>query len=84
LLINYALDRWKVQRHIGLTGTPTKKGTKTMSLQINDVAPAFDGTHFEEVRPDLLDLVQGTTACSSTVFYGLLAWANLDRSRPSR
>jgi len=40
-----------------------------MSLQINEVAPDF--------RPHLLDLVQGTTACSSTVFYGLLAWANL-------
>jgi len=42
---------------------------ETMSLQINEVAPDF--------RPHLLDLVQGTTACSSTVFYGLLAWANL-------
>jgi hypothetical protein len=48
-----------------------------MSLQINDVALDFDATDFEGVRPDLLDLVQGTTACSSTVFYGLLAWANL-------
>ena len=48
-----------------------------MSLQINDVAPALDATHFEGVRPDLLDLVQGTTACSQMVFYGLLAWANL-------
>jgi hypothetical protein len=48
-----------------------------MSLQINDVASDFDATDFEGVRPDLLDLVQGTTACSSTVFYGLLAWANL-------
>ena len=47
-----------------------------MSLQINDVAPDFDATDFEGVRPHLLDLVQGTT-CSSTVFYGLLAWANL-------
>jgi len=48
-----------------------------MSLQINDAAPDFDATDFEGVRPHLLDLVQGTTACSSTVFYGLLAWANL-------
>jgi hypothetical protein len=55
-----------------------------MSLQINDIAPALDATHFEGVRPDLLDLVLGTTACSSTVFYGLLAWATLRRSRPSR
>jgi hypothetical protein len=32
---------------------------------------------FEEVRTDLFEIVRGTTACSSTVFYGLLAWANL-------
>jgi hypothetical protein len=25
----------------------------------------------------LFDVVKGTTACSSTVFYGLLAWADL-------
>ena len=48
-----------------------------MSLQINDAAPDFDATDFEGVRPHLLDLVQGTTACSQRVFYGLLAWANL-------
>ena len=53
-----------------------------MSLQINEVAPDFDGTDFEGVRPHLLDLVQGTTACSSTVFYGLLAWANLHAHKP--
>jgi hypothetical protein len=29
------------------------------------------------IRTDLLDIVEGTTACSSKVFYGLLAWANL-------
>ena len=55
-----------------------------MSLQINDVAPDFDATHFERVRPDLLDLVQGTTACSSAVFYGLLAWANLRAHKRSK
>ena len=39
---------------------------------------------FEEVRTrvggaskDLLQVWASTTACSSTVFYGLLAWANL-------
>jgi hypothetical protein len=32
---------------------------------------------FKEVRTDLFEIVRGTTACSSTVFYGLLAWANL-------
>ena len=48
-----------------------------MSLLINDVAPDFDATDFEGVRPHLLDLVQGTTACSRMVFYGFLAWANL-------
>ena len=55
-----------------------------MSLQINDVASDFDATGFEGVRPDLLDLVQGTTACSSTVFYGLLAWTNLHAPKPSK
>jgi hypothetical protein len=25
----------------------------------------------------LFDILKGTTACSSTVFYGLLAWADL-------
>ena len=54
-----------------------------MSLQINDFAPALDAAHFEGVRPDLLDLVQGTTACSSAVFYGLLAWGNLHTHNPS-
>src|SRR5262249_42828078 len=56
---------------------------KTMSLKINDVAPDFDATDFEGVGRGLLDLVQGTTACSSTVFYGLLAWANLPTDNPS-
>ena len=55
-----------------------------MSLQINDVAPALDATRFEGDRPDLLDLAQGTTACSSAVFYGLLAWANLHANKPSK
>jgi hypothetical protein len=32
---------------------------------------------FKEVRTDLFEIVRGTTACSPTVFYGLLAWANL-------
>ena len=54
-----------------------------MSLQINDVARDFDATHFEGVRPHLLDLVQGATACSQMVFYGLLAWANLPTDNPS-
>ena len=60
-----------------------QKRNKTMSLQINDVAPDFDATDFEGVRPDVLDLVQGTTACSQRVFYGLLAWANLPTSNLS-
>ena len=55
-----------------------------MSLQINDVAPDFGATDFEGVRADLLDLVQGTTACSSAVFNGLLAWANLHAHKPSK
>ena len=50
---------------------------ETMSLEINDVAPDCDATDFEGIRPRLFNLVRGTTACSSTVFNGLLAWANL-------
>ena len=60
-----------------------KERNEAMSLLINDVAPDFDATDFEGVRPHLLDLMQGTTACSSTVFYGLLAWANLHAHNPS-
>ena len=32
---------------------------------------------FKEVRTDLFEIVRGTTACSSMVFYGLLAGAKL-------
>lgn len=34
--------------------------------------------------PILLDIVKGTTACSPTVLYGLLAWANLHANNPSK
>ena len=54
-----------------------------MSLRLNDVLLDFDATDFEEFRTDQLDLVKGATACSSTVFYGLLAWANLHAHKPS-
>jgi hypothetical protein len=39
---------------------------------------------FKEVRTELFEIVRGTTACSSTVFYGLLAWANLQAREPAR
>ena len=32
----------------------------------------------------LFDILQGTTACSPPVFYGLLAWANLHSHNPSK
>jgi hypothetical protein len=32
----------------------------------------------------LLDIVKGTTACSPTVLYGLLAWANFPANNPSK
>jgi hypothetical protein len=35
------------------------------------------------IRTHLLDIVQGTTACSSEVFYGLIAWANLNAHNAS-
>jgi hypothetical protein len=39
---------------------------------------------FKEVRTGLFEIVRGATACSSTVFYGLLAWANLHAHSPSK
>jgi hypothetical protein len=41
-----------------------------MMIQINR---AYDNAPPATV----FDIVKGTTACSSTVFYGLLAWADL-------
>ena len=61
----------------------TQDRNETMLLQINDVALDFDATDFEGARPHRLDLVQGTTACSQMVFYGLLAWGNLHTHNPS-
>jgi hypothetical protein len=54
-------------------------------LQIADVAPDFEGarTPKERAAKDLLQVLASTTACSSRVFYGLLAWASLDAHRPS-
>jgi hypothetical protein len=36
-----------------------------------------------DARTELFDIVRGTTACSQTVFYGLLAWASLPTDNPS-
>jgi hypothetical protein len=36
-----------------------------------------------DARTELIDIVRGTTACSQTVFYGLLAWASLPTDNPS-
>ena len=35
------------------------------------------------IQTDVLDIVRGMTACSSKVFYGLLAWANLNAHNSS-
>jgi hypothetical protein len=41
-----------------------------MTIQVNRA--------YDNASPAILfDIVRGTTACSSTVFYGLLAWADL-------
>ena len=58
---------------------PETELTESTILQIADVA-----ADFEEVRTDLFEMLRGTTACSSTVFYGLLAWANLHAHNPSK
>ena len=49
-------------------------------LQIADVVPDFELARKPDGRApkDLLEVPAGTTACSSTVFYGLLAWASLN------
>jgi hypothetical protein len=40
---------------------------------------------YENASPVVLfEIVKDTTACSSTVFYGLLAWANLHAHNPSK
>jgi hypothetical protein len=53
--------------------------TESTILQI-----AHAAANFEEVRTDLFAVLRRTTACSSTVFYGLLAWANLHANNPSK
>jgi hypothetical protein len=40
--------------------------------------------HSSVGRTELFDIVRGTTACSPSVFYGLLAWANLSTHNPSK
>ena len=57
---------------------------KDMLLRNNDIPLDFDAADFEKVRTGLFDIVRNTTACSSTVFYGLLAWANLQPHKPSK
>jgi hypothetical protein len=56
-----------------------------MMLQIANVAPDFAGQTPNGRAPnDLPQAWASTTACSSTVFYGLLAWANLKAHLPSK
>ena len=55
-------------------------------LQIADVFPDREGAWKPDGRApkDLLEVLAGTTACSSAVFYGLLAWASLNAPLPSK
>jgi len=48
--------------------------------QITDVVRDFEEAQKPDGRTpkDLLEVLAGTTACSSAVFYGLLAWASLN------
>jgi hypothetical protein len=48
-----------------------------MMIQINQ-------TYESAPTAMLFEIVQGTTACSPPVFYGLLAWANLHAHNPSK
>jgi len=63
-----------------------------MNLQMGDAAPVEPeatevmlGTrkHNGGALTDLFQAIARSTACSSRVFYGLLAWANLNAHMPS-
>jgi hypothetical protein len=41
-------------------------------------------THESASTAMLFEIVQGTTACSPPVLYGLFAWANLHAHNPSK
>ena len=49
-------------------------------LQIADIALDFEATPTRNAGApkDLFEVLVSTTACSSTVFYGLLAWVSLN------
>ena len=53
--------------------------------QTADVIPDFEEARKPDGRTpkDLLEVLAGTTACSSAVFYGLLAWASLNAPLPA-
>ena len=63
-----------------------------MNLQMGDAAPYIEpeatevmlGTrkHNGGALADLFQAIARSTACSSRVFYGLLAWANLNAHMP--
>ena len=63
-----------------------------MTLQIGTTLPNFEAettkvalrarTHKVSAPKDLLELIARSTACSSMVFSGLLAWAKLDAHLP--
>ena len=54
--------------------------------QITDVVRDFEEAQKPDGRTpkDLLEVLAGTTACSSAVFYGLLAWASLNAPLPAK
>jgi len=54
--------------------------------QITDVVRDCEEAQKPDGRTpkDLLEVLVGTTACSSAVFYGLLAWASLNAPLPAK
>ena len=54
--------------------------------QITDVVRDCEEAQKPDGRTpkDLLEVLAGTTACSSAVFYGLLAWASLNAPLPAK
>ena len=67
---NYSLDRSRLGLYYAKKLNPVPDGRTHMAY--NDGAPK-----------DLFQAIAGSTACSSMVFFGLLAWANLNAHMPS-
>jgi hypothetical protein len=70
-----------------LAGSGTSKELRGGGSDRNQKGDPMNTKHRHgsvDARTELLDIVQGTTACSQMVFNGLLAWAYLHARNPSK